>query len=643
MDAVDEIKDRLDIVEFIGHYVPLKKAGRNYKGLCPFHQENTPSFVVFPETQTWHCFGACGTGGDIFTFVMRQETMEFREALEFLAERAGVVLREPTPQEATANKIKRLLTELNELAADRFHHWLLESEAGRQGRAYLSSRGLVENTIEAFQLGYAPDDWHTLENFLLGKGYQLRDIVSAGLVTQRDDGNHYDRFRGRLMIPIRDIRGQIVGFGGRVLDESLPKYLNSPQTALFDKSSILYGIDRARSAIRDNELAVIVEGYMDVLMAHQHGFKNIVASMGTALTEQQLSILKRLTKRIALALDSDTAGDKGTLRGLETAQEVLDRRWVPVPTWKGFIDYESRLDAELRIITLPSDLDPDEIIRENPDRWRELVESSLPVIDYYFQALTRDLDLEAPKDKTEAVDRLLPVIAESSDPIERAHYVQRLARLVKTDERVLEKKLSERKPLRGPSRGRARRGSRSRFSTPRKAGRFSGFPGMNFGAETYCLFLLLEDPGLFQVMNQVLERIECQPLEASDFQQTRHREMFEVLKSRWQADDPLSVADLDDEDPLWGDLVGEFIDFLEYTSALPEADLTIAAGRCALQLRRMALDRRLVELRYLGEDKDNQDLQQLKEWMVLISQHTREKQRIDAAMNNITVLGYRDF
>jgi len=406
MSVVDEIKDRLDIIEFIGQYVPLKKAGRNYKGLCPFHSEKTPSFIVFPDSKTWHCFGACGIGGDILTFVMRRENLEFREALEELARRAGISLRPQTPQEATAHKAMTLLAEINDAAAAQFNHWLTQSNAGAQARRYLEKRGLNQESWGAFQLGYAPDEWHALEQALTAKGYRIPDIISAGLLSEREDGGHHDRFRGRLTFPIRDIRGQVVGFGGRVLDDALPKYLNSPQTPLFDKSSILYGIDLAKDAIREQGLAVIVEGYMDVLMAHQHGIRNVVASMGTALTEPQLKILKRLTKKIALALDSDAAGDRGTLRGLETAKQVLDYQAVPVPTSRGLVDYEARLDTEIKIITLPTGLDPDEIIRSDAAEWARLVESSLPVVDYYFQALTRDLDLSSSQGKAEAVHRL---------------------------------------------------------------------------------------------------------------------------------------------------------------------------------------------------------------------------------------------
>lgn len=629
MSATEEIKERLDVVDVIGQYVSLKKAGRNYKGLCPFHNEKTPSFIVFPDTQSWHCFGACGVGGDLFDFMMRRESLSFPEAVQELAQRAGVVLKPRTPQQATADRSRSQMVDINEETAAYFHWLLLESETASAARAYLEKRGIDQRGISAFQLGYAPNDWHPTEGHLTNKGYSVQDLLAAGLIIERDDGRHYDRFRGRLMFPIRDIRGRVVGFGGRVLDDSLPKYLNSPQTALFDKSSILYGIDLARDPIREKGDVVIVEGYMDVVMAHQYGIANVVASMGTALTEKQLNILKRLTKRISLALDSDLAGSKGTIRGLETARQVLDQHLVPVPNWKGYIDYESRLDAEIRIITLPEDLDPDEIIRENPADWEALVENSLVVLDYLFQVLVADLNLNDPKGKSEAVKRLVPVIAESGTSVERSHYLQKLARMVRMDERELEKELVRKK--------------RPRFTAPQsKDGRLSGFPGMPFDAEQYILFLLLEDARLFDMMNEILDHSELEPLSAEDFSQPRHRELFGQMWQRIEENaEPLGLADLDDEGLAWEGLAQEFEGFVAYTASLPDADLTLAARRCALQLRRTRLERRMVELRYLSEDAQaNSDAESMRRWMGLITRYGRERRQVDEALSRVTVLGY---
>ena len=369
MSITDEIKARLDIVEVISNYVPLKKAGRNYKGLCPFHSEKTPSFVVFPDGQSWHCFGACSTGGDLFTFIMKRENLDFGEALEQLAAKAGVELK---PLSDAVSADEQHLDRLRQILADAglyFNYLLNKAGEAEIARSYLEARGLLPSTWEGWQLGYALDSWDALRDHLAGKGYSLAEIEESGLIIQREDdgqrASYYDRFRGRLMIPIRDWRGRTIGFGARLLredpDRPQPKYINSPQTPLFDKSGALYGLDMARKAIRDANLAVIVEGYMDVLMSHQVGVTHVVAGMGTALTEAQMLLLKRYTSNITLALDPDAAGDHATLRGLETARQTLDRQWEPVVSPTGLVRQESRLKARVQIATLPGGLDPDEL------------------------------------------------------------------------------------------------------------------------------------------------------------------------------------------------------------------------------------------------------------------------------------------
>jgi DNA primase len=620
MTVVEEIKERLDIIEYINQYVPLKKAGRNYQGLCPFHAEKTPSFIVFPDTQSWHCFGACGIGGDIFNFLMRRENIDFPEALRQLAGRAGILLPSQA-EESALSKTRKLLVEINEAAAAYFNGLLLGSPAAETARRYLDRRGLTAETIRAFQLGYALDDWHPLERFLGGKGYHAEDVVAAGLLTERDDGGHHDRFRGRLMFPIRDLRGQVVGFGGRVLDDGLPKYLNSPQTALFDKSQVLYAIDLAKEAIRQEGLAVIVEGYMDALMAHQYGLKNVVASLGTALTEEQLATLKRLTKKYAFALDSDAAGDRGTLRGLDTAQKVLDRALVPVPTWKGLIEFESHLDAELRIITLPPGKDPDEVIREDVEHWRRLVTTALPVVEYYFRALTADLDLQSPKGKAEAVKRLQPVIGEIPNAAERAHYVQELARLVKMDERDLAVEI-KRPPARAAPPG-------------KKSGKFSGAPTLKLDVEKYLLFLLLRDPELMPKINQALANLNMPPLEYGDFVP-----IYQAILTA-SGEHKLDAAGLADE-PAWADLQQDWQAFQQYVASWPSNDQLLTALRSALQLRRSRLDQRLLELRYLNEDaRRENDSDAAKRWVSLVARCSLEKGRLDEALSKISVLGFK--
>jgi DNA primase len=327
VSEVDEIKTRLDIAEFIGQYVQLQKAGRTLKGLCPFHTEKTPSFIVSPERQTWHCFGACGTGGDVITFVMKKEAMEFPEALRLLADRAGVQLQE-RGRSVKEDRRRQRLYSANTAAAEWYVKVLATHDASVSAREYLEKRGVDEATAEAFGVGCSPPAWDSLRNHLGNLGFTDEEQLAAGLLVRGEAGLH-DRFRGRLMFAIRDEKGRVVGFGARALDDSHPKYINTSQTALFDKSGLLYGLDRASSGIRENGRAVIVEGYMDVIAAHQHGFSNVIASMGTALTERQVKLLRRTTSTIILALDADAAGREAAVRGHEVIREAA-RESAPV-------------------------------------------------------------------------------------------------------------------------------------------------------------------------------------------------------------------------------------------------------------------------------------------------------------------------
>ncbi|MCI0850053.1 MAG: DNA primase, partial [Chloroflexi bacterium] len=334
MTVIDEVKARIDIVELVGAHVKLQKAGRNFKGLCPFHNEKTPSFIVTPDRQTWHCFGACGTGGDVFSFVMRSEDIEFGEALRQLGERAGVALNDR--RDTKEDESDQRLFQANEAAAAYFYNALVQSKAGAEARSYLTRRGLDADTIEAFQLGYSPDSWESLRSHLMERGFSGQELLNAGLLVESERGG-YDRFRGRLMFPIRDERGRVVGFGGRHLEtpgadkteDPGAKYINTPRTALFDKGTILYALDRAKEAVRRERTVIVVEGYMDVIAAHQFGIEHTVAAMGTALTEAQIRVLERRKSKILLAMDADAAGIEATLRALREAAETGAVRAAP--------------------------------------------------------------------------------------------------------------------------------------------------------------------------------------------------------------------------------------------------------------------------------------------------------------------------
>lgn len=605
MGVIDDVKERVDLVDVVSGYVALKKSGQNYKGLCPFHTEKTPSFVVFPETQTWHCFGACGTGGDVFTFIEQAEGLEFAAALRMLAERAGVELAPRSKAEAERAEALDRLRELNATAARYFHNLLVNSAAGQVAREYLEQREIYSDVWETFELGYALDEWDALIDHLTEKRhYTLEDLSATGLVSERSDGaGYYDRFRGRLMFPIRSAAGDVIGFGARALTpDDMPKYLNSPQTAIFDKSQVLYGIDRARQPIRQVDQAIIVEGYTDVITAHTHGFENVVASLGTALTEAQLRLLKRYTQRFILALDADTAGSQATLRGLEVAKEALDTKAVPVPTARGYIRYENRLDAEIRVLILPSGMDPDDLIRDDADAWMQLVEDAEPVVEFVFQTQTADLELTDPKDKSTAVDRLLPVIADIGSPVEQAHYLQQLARLVQVDERVLADRLS-----RAASRRRRPASPEARPEPESSRRQGSG----SFGTEEYVLASLLRQPFLWSHLRQLFEEMGTTLLNADDFTHVANREIYETFEDIWGSGEAADSVDLLDKlESRLSQALSDQLEFLiEHTVAeppLPDPERKQAVLKAALRLREQVRRREIERLRFVLESAESQ-------------------------------------
>lgn len=514
MSVINDVKQRVDIVELISDYVPLQKAGRNFKALCPFHSEKNPSFFVFPDQQTWHCFGACNTGGDVFAFIMKKEGVDFGLALRLLAQRAGIVLSEPTEAEKAKDKETERLFEINELISEYYHHLLLNTTAGERARSYLNSRGITLETIKKFQLGFSPDDWEAGKDFLINKGYEQKTLVDIGLIIEKEGGGSYDRFRNRLMFPIRDTKGRVIGFGARVLDDSQPKYTNSPQTVLFDKGSNFYGIDKAKAIIRREDLAIIVEGYMDVLAAHQNGWQNVVASMGIALTEKQVNILKRLTKNITLALDADVAGEEATLRSGEILARSLDRKAIPVPLWSGLVRCEGMLAAEIKVIPLPSGKDPAEVIIETPKLWPGMVTQALPILEFALETVVSKVDFNKAEDKSLAIQKLLPLLYEVKDPIRQAQYVQKMAHLLKLDSPIL---MAALKKMRVTKRKQLLEVSHSRLFR-----QLASSP-----IEETCLALLFQHPEYCDVV---------QGLTPEFFVYTENRELF----NKWQQSQSIS-------------------------------------------------------------------------------------------------------
>jgi len=481
MSVIDEVKQKIDIVDVASQYTKLIKAGRNFRGLCPLHSEKDPSFFVYPDQQSWHCFGACNTGGDAFSLVMKKQGIDFGEALQLLAQKAGVSL--PTRAEAEGGK-KPKLYQINQAAAEYFYNLLISSPTAEAVRNYIARRGLSLKTVADFQLGFSPNSWEALKQHLVETGYSEDDLLEAGLIVESEDKKRHDRFRNRLMFPIHDNRGHTIGFGARALDDSMPKYLNSPQTPVFNKSSVLYGIDLAMPAIRQQEMAVIVEGYMDVITAHQHGFSNVVASMGTAVTERQIGSLKRLTKNLVLALDADVAGEEAMLR---------------------CVDYENITGSEIRAIIMPQGRDPDDVIKEDPQNWPKLLAEAQPVVDYTFDVFTANLDLTTAKGKSQAVEKLLPIIAEIKDAVRQEHYLQKLARLLKVSQHSLEASLGRIK-------------SERRVIAPRPEAVAPAFrPTLAEPVEEYCLALLLQHPELKE---------QCREILPEYFADTANREVF---------------------------------------------------------------------------------------------------------------------
>ncbi len=417
MTVIDEVKQKVDIVEVIGQYVQLTKSGRTMRAPCPFHSEKKPSFFVYPDQQTWHCFGACNTGGDVFSFIMKKEGIDFGDALRLLAEKTGVVIPSQAKNEAETQAQDKIL-QINQAAAQYFHHLLLNSPAAEKARRYLGERGVNEKTISDFQLGYSLPGWEFLKHYLAERGYTERDMLEAGLIIQAENKNQtHDRFRDKVMFPIMDDRGRATGFGARVLDNSSPKYINSPQTRVFDKSGSLYGIHLAKTAIRQKDLAVLVEGYMDVIIAHQYGFANVIAPMGVAITERQINQIKKMTHSLALALDPDAAGEEAAMR---------------------CVGYENTLDAEVKVINLPDGQDPDEVIKADSHQWEALVEKAIPVIEHTIRVITAKIDLKSTAGKTEAVNKILPVIAEVKAGTRQYQYLTKLSLAVGIDDKRLE-------------------------------------------------------------------------------------------------------------------------------------------------------------------------------------------------------------
>ena len=504
MSVVDDIKARLDIVETVSSYAALKRSGKYLKALCPFHTEKTPSFIVNPERQSWRCFGACATGGDVLSFVSQAEKLDFGDTLRLLAQRTGVELSERTDRDRSEP-----LYRVNQLAV-RFYMDALADPEGKRAGAYLDDRGVSDEMRKKFELGFSPKGRDALKSHLLALGISEDEAVSAGALRRDDTGATRDFFWGRLMFPIHDRRGRVTGFGGRALDDSNPKYLNTSATSIFDKRATLYGMHLAADSVRAERRGVVVEGYMDTIAAHQFGYTNVVASMGTALTEQQVAQLRPMAPHFVLALDPDTAGQEATLRSLESAwHQIGQRRTAMMNSSVGIL--HQREPVSIGIAALPEDKDPDDLIRNDVSEWERLTMEAVPLLDYLIPALASRFDVSTGQGKAQALEALAPLIA-AAEPIEQESYIAKLAKAIDAGERAVKANIgtllrqgaaSRRRNARDPRRSEI--GTDSLKSRPEDS------------LEGYTLSLLLKRPEL---------RVRASDYSPENFHWSEYRELF---------------------------------------------------------------------------------------------------------------------
>jgi DNA primase len=591
MSTVDEIKSRIDIVDVISAYVKLQRAGRVLKGLSPFQNERTPSFVVYPDSQTFKDYSS-GEQGDVFGFLMKKEGLTFPEAMRELAQRAGVHLEERTPEQKKSQDYETRLRAACAETADYFHRLYKSAPQAKACREYVSvKRKLSEATVDAWKIGYSLMEYQSLMSYLETRGFSVKEMIDAGLVIENDEGRRYDRFRGRLMIPISDAKGQIVGFGSRSLDGSEPKYMNSPQTTIFDKGRLLFGLDRARNTIRNEQVSVMVEGYMDVIGTHQAGFTNVVAGMGTSLTEDQFKMLKRLANRIVLALDPDAAGNRAVLRGVEVARETLDRDEAIAFDARGAIRTESKLSADIRVAVMPEGQDPDEIVLDAPDEWRAIVANARPVVEHVIDVMLQAHDIADPKGKSDAVRAVAPVLMDLSDAVQRDFYIQHLARRVQITPRAVTQALTDQ-----TREARNKRAGAQRFAPPvPEAPDADGMdaPAMppraesrGIDLETHLLAILWRKPELMMDANVALTRANLDTLSMEDIVSPVMRQAFRQI-SRMAMGEALQATGDDDA---WLGVIADH----EAPGHLDTGDdirLREEAVRTALRLREQGLAR----------------------------------------------------
>ncbi|HEU0292458.1 MAG TPA: DNA primase [Anaerolineales bacterium] len=627
MSTIEEIKAKVDIVDLVSEAgVRLRHAGKNYTGFCPFHDnKHTPAFVVWPETGTWRCFGSCNEGGDIFKFVMKKEGIDFKEAMQKLAARAGVEIKEykrETPEQ------KEAYDNLRKLLEDAVVFYRSHLFSNKEILDYLrEKRGLTDSTIETFGLGYAPAGFDNALKHFIQRGYKDQELMDAGLLSMRDyDLRTYDRFRNRIMIPIRDEQGRMAGFGARIVDPNdIPKFLNSSETPIFSKGRLLYGLDRARKAIRTADQAVIVEGYLDVIALHQAGYENVVSPMGTALTEDQLRLLKKFTRRIVLALDPDTAGQKAVLRGLEAARSAMDKEGELGFDARGLLRNEARLQADLRVASMPDDLDPDEIVARDKTEWARLVEDAKPIVTHVMETLAAGQNLNDPKVKNQIAAQVLPLIEDLPNPLERDTYRQALSRLLRVDEHAL---------MGTQAQGRRVSGRRPR-GIPKDQAREAAQAPVAVSSvqlvEGYVIGVLFRKPELLYRLDRSLQELGLAPLDGHDFEYTDHKLLFGYIREAVEQD----KAEQHDfvVEALPESLQGLSRELLAQTANRETLDEKLLEEllRAIIKLRRTVAGENLNQLRFLQEEVQQDGDSRASFYQDVVLQHTRLLRDLDQA------------
>ena len=624
MSTIDEIKARIDIVDLVSEAgVKLRHAGKNYTGFCPFHDnKHTPAFVVWPETGTWRCFGSCNEGGDIFKFVMKKEGLDFKEAIQKLAARAGVEIKEYNRESPEQREAYDNLRKLLEDAVIFYRSHLFNN---KEILNYLrEKRGLTDSTIEGFGLGYAPPGYDNALKHFIQRGYRDQELMDAGLLSMREhDLRTYDRFRNRIMIPIRDELGRIAGFGARIVDPNdVPKFLNSPETPIFSKGRLLYGLDRARKPIRTTDQAVIVEGYLDVIALHQAGYENVVSPMGTALTEDQLRLLKKFTRRIVLALDPDTAGQKAVLRGLEAARSAMDKEGELGFDARGLLRNEARLQADLRVASMPDELDPDEIVARDKEEWARLIENARPIVTHVMETLAAGQNLNEPKIKNQIAAQVLPLIEDLPNPLERDTYRQALARMLRVDERVLMGTQAQ-----GP---RVKRSS-SIKSQARESAKVTVAVSSTKAVEGYVIGVLFRKPELLYRLDRSLQELGLAPLDGHDFEYTDHKLLFGYIRESVEQDKSEHHDFVLEALP--ESLQGLSRELLTQTANKETLDdkLLEELLRAIIKLRRTVAGENLNQLHFLQEEAQQDGDSRASFYQDVVLQHTRLLRDLDQA------------